>query len=877
MTPEEWKRIRPLLESALELPVAGRAAFLDTACPDPSLRREVESLILSHEQAGMDTLNSMGPLSFVTEEARFSLPVGKRIGAYEILQEIAQGGMGAVYRAFRADGQYKQQVALKIVRADIGAGVTASRFRNERQILANLDHPNIARILDGGTTIDGLPYLVMEFIDGLPITDYCDEKRMTVDGRLQLFRTVCSAVHYAHQRLVIHRDIKPGNILITSDGVPKLLDFGIAKILDPDLPRGNVTLTAAGLLVMTPEYASPEQLQGKTITTATDVYSLGLVLYELLAGRHAYHFTSRMPYQVARAVLETDPEKPSTAIRRRETTEQWAQENTRVSPEVVGSLRAASVEKLERSLSGDLDNIVLKAIRKEPNLRYSSADQLSEDIRRHLENLPVLARKSTFAYRCRKYAARHKVGMASAALIALSLLAGIISATREARIARASQLRAEQRFNDVRKLANSLTFEIHDSIKDLPGATKARKILAGDAQQYLDSLSREESGNPSLQHDMAAAYDRLGDVYGYTGAANLGDFAAASQSYEKALAIRETLAAANPKDARYQMELADEYFRVEGVQESNGDYAGALKTVQRALTVLEKTSAGENDPRLQDRIGGQYYFGGSLLERSGNGSEALEDYRKAVLLHEPISADAAANVFSRAHVVADYNGVARMLERRGQTSEAIPVSMKAVNIIKQLSGANPTNATLREYLAESYNILADLYQRGKNSSAALENHKTANHIFQQLMIGDPSNQLAAANFVFTEEAIGELLVREGKTAEGLKDLYQALTAANIRGSKTLWDATALSVSYTGLGTGYRVLAERAVSSREELQRWREARSWFQKGSDIWNLKQYRGKHDPIGNDQATNLSAQVSYCDSQIRKLAPKRPTKASA
>lgn len=867
MTPEEWQRIRPILESALELPSANRAVFLDAACDDSSLRREVESLILSHEQARTDSLNSLSTPSFVMEEARFSLPAGKRIGAYEILEEIAQGGMGAVYRAVRADGQYKQQVALKIVRADIGLGMTASRFRNERQILASLNHPNIARMLDGGTTADGLPYLVMEFIDGLPITEYCDLKRITVDGRLQLFRTVCSAVHYAHQRLVIHRDIKPANILITSGGVPKLLDFGIAKILDPDLLRGNVTLTSGGLLVMTPEYASPEQLQGKTITTATDVYSLGLVLYELLAGRRAYRFKNPTPYEVARAVLETDPEKPSTAIRRKEVIEERAQARTALAPEVVSGLRGSSIEKLERSLSGDLDNIVLKAIYKESDLRYSSADQFSEDIRRHLENLPVLARRSTFAYRSWKYIARHKVGITSAALIALSLLAGIISATREARIARASQLRAEQRFNDVRKLANSLMFEIHDSIKDLPGATKAREILASDARQYLDSLSLQASSDPSLQHDMAAAYDRLGDVYGYTGAANLGDFAAASQSYAKALGIRESLATANPKNLQYQIELADEYFRVEGTQESNSDFSGALNTVRRALNLLQNADTAENDTRLQDRIGGQYYFAGSLMEKTGDTPAALQSYRKAISFHERVAAGSSANVFSRAHVVADYNGAAKILAQEGQIDDAVAMSAKALSIIKQLAVAYPTNATLREYLAESYNILADLYQSKKNLSAALEKHRAANHIFQQLMIADPGNQLAAANFAFSDEAIGEILVRQGDMTEGLKALRQAVTAANVRGSNTLWDASALSVSYIGLGTAYRALAGRASPTHKKLADWQESRSWFQKASAIWKLKQYRGKKDPNGQDQAAYISGQLSYCDGQILKL----------
>src|SRR5215470_6436842 len=318
MTPEQWQKIRPILEGALELAPAFRAEFLDNACGDAAMRREMEALIESHEQGSTDVMNSGGAPSLPPIETRFTSRTEGRVGAYEILSEIAQGGMGAVYRAVRADGQYTQQVALKIVRADLSSALAASRFRNERQILASLDHPNIAKILDGGSTADGLPYFVMEYIDGRPITEYCDLHKLSIPARIALFRSVCSAVHYAHQHLVIHRDIKPSNILVTADGIPKLLDFGIAKILDPGVLPENSTLTGGGQWLMTPEYASPEQLRGDPITTATDVYSLGLVLYQLLTGHHAYHFASRIPHEIVRTVLENDPEKPSTMVRRKE-------------------------------------------------------------------------------------------------------------------------------------------------------------------------------------------------------------------------------------------------------------------------------------------------------------------------------------------------------------------------------------------------------------------------------------------------------------------------------------------------------------------------------------------------------------------------------
>jgi len=308
MTPKRWGQVRGVFDQAASLPSAERTAYLDQACADDAdLRREVESLLLSHHEAGTEFLN--------TPAINLSRPaptrVGRRIGAYNIVEEIGRGGMGEVYRAGRADGQYEKEVAIKLVRGGYNTASVLERFRHERQILASLDHPNIARLLDGGTTDEGLPYLVMELIEGTPIDQYCDAQKLGVNERLRLFVQVCSAVQYAHQRLVIHRDIKPGNILVTKEGVPKLLDFGIAKILDP---AASAATTVAG--PMTPEYASPEQIRGEPITTATDVYSLGVVLYQLLTGRSPYPKNTHVPHEYARAICEIEPERPSTVVLR---------------------------------------------------------------------------------------------------------------------------------------------------------------------------------------------------------------------------------------------------------------------------------------------------------------------------------------------------------------------------------------------------------------------------------------------------------------------------------------------------------------------------------------------------------------------------------
>jgi serine/threonine protein kinase len=311
---DRWQQVRAILDSAIDLPAESRPEYLDKACAtDVELRSEVESLLLSHEQAGSEFLNTpvVDLRTFDTGVDKKSSHLGRRVGVYQILEEIGSGGMGEVYRASRADGQYDKQVAIKLIRIGLDSPYMIERFRHERQILASLDHPNIARLLDGGTTDDGVPYLVMELIDGIPIDRYCEERDLEVPERLQLFTQVCAAVQYAHQRLVIHRDIKPNNILVTEDGTPKLLDFGIAKILDPSA-GAETTLVRP----MTPEYASPEQIRGEPITTATDVYSLGVVLYRILTGKSPYAETTRTPHEFAQQICEAEPTRPSLAVLR---------------------------------------------------------------------------------------------------------------------------------------------------------------------------------------------------------------------------------------------------------------------------------------------------------------------------------------------------------------------------------------------------------------------------------------------------------------------------------------------------------------------------------------------------------------------------------
>src|SRR5215213_7256712 len=381
MTPERWRQIEELFQTAVDMPPSERPRFIRQASAgDETLFEQVVALVNQFESAGdfieepalnQSQLNPTDPFatSAVTGPLDMVDPsIGRRIGAYILSREVGRGGMGAVYEAFRADGEFRQRVAVKLIKRGMDTDFILRRFRNERQILATLDHPYIARLLDGGTTDDGLPYFVMEYIEGLPVYRYCDERQLTVAERLRLFSMVCDAVNYAHQKLVIHRDIKPSNILVASGGVPKLLDFGIAKLLNPEF-AGEITLdpTATAMRLMTPEYAAPEQVQGQPVSPAIDVYSLGVLLYELMTGHRPYRLRNRSPHEIARVICEEEPPHPSARITSPEDLVPSLYTGTEgTTLQHLYRSRGGTLESLRRALSGDLDNIVMQALRKEP-------------------------------------------------------------------------------------------------------------------------------------------------------------------------------------------------------------------------------------------------------------------------------------------------------------------------------------------------------------------------------------------------------------------------------------------------------------------------------------------------------------------------------
>jgi serine/threonine-protein kinase len=483
---DRWREIDLVFAEALDRPSAERKAFLDQACAgDAELRTAVERLLLADEQSDTFLERPASDLLGLVPEVE----TGERLGPYRLLRKLGAGGMGTVYLARREDEHYQQDVALKILRSGLQGTEAVHRFLAERQILARLEHPNIARLYDGGSTPDGRPYLVMELVEGLPVDEYCDRHQLTIDQRLDLFRRICSAVQYAHQHLLVHRDLKPGNILVTEEGEPKLLDFGIAKRLEP----GSATkpdLTRTGSRIMTPSYASPEQVRGEAITTASDVYSLGVVLYGLLAGRTPYRVESGLMHEIEGAICEQEPERPSAALFR--AGEPPAEE--------IAQAREARPQALRRRLQGDLDNIVLMALRKEPARRYGSAAQLSRDVENHLHSLPVVARPDTLSYRTRKFVRRHRVGVSAAALVVL-LVAGFI-------VSLIVQGRRIARERD--KAQYSLSFLL-DTFKDAdPYHTKGEHLTADEIlARGAERVSHDLSGRPDVQ---GALMDAIGEV-----------------------------------------------------------------------------------------------------------------------------------------------------------------------------------------------------------------------------------------------------------------------------------------------------------------------------------------------------------------------------
>ncbi|HMB89865.1 MAG TPA: tetratricopeptide repeat protein [Rhodothermales bacterium] len=612
MEDAQWQQLKDLFFQFIDLSEEDRAVFLEQIT-DKEIRDALMRLIAEDAEAASLLDASPHDLALlVDEEEEMAEPI-QQIGPYRISKTLGRGGMGTVYLAERDDGAFRQQVALKVIRRGLDTDDILRRFRMERQILAALTHPHIAHILDGGTTKDGLPYFVMEYIDGVPITTYCDRHRLSVDARLALFRDVCQAVQYAHANLIVHRDLKPSNMLVTDEGQVKLLDFGIAKLLDPNLPGYSSPLTRTAWRVMTPEYASPEQVRGEAITTASDVYALGVLLYELLTGRRPYRLPSRLEQEIFRVICEVEPERPSTAVSQIEEVQHSDGQTDAITPEQVSEARSTQVERLRRRLRGDLDNIVLKALQKEPTRRYASVEQFAEDVRRYKAGLPVVARRETVTYRISKFVRRHRVGVLASALIVLAVLGGLGASLWQARAKTLEAARAEA--------VKAFVLDLFDQAN--PEVAQGEMLTALDlAEQGAARVRETLNDQPEVQTEMLIV---LANVY-----RKLGAYDEALELLEDALHVRKSLY------GNEHIRTAEALDRLGAIQMDRANYDKADSLLTDALRI-RRAKLGETHPDVAETL----YNLGALhgAARQGQPEEAVAFYRQSLAIRQRVLGD----------------------------------------------------------------------------------------------------------------------------------------------------------------------------------------------------------------------------------------------
>jgi serine/threonine-protein kinase len=698
MSHERWERLQEIFHTAAALPPEKRAAYLPEACAgDADLQREVEALLVSSQDAGTLGEEIRRAASEWVEATR----AGERFGPYRVIRALGRGGMGRVYLAHRDDDQFHRQVAIKVAN-DAQGPDDLSRFRAERQILAGLDHPNIARLLDGGTTEAGVPYLVLEYVEGEPIDVYCDAREVPLEERIRLLRTVCLAVQHAHQSLVVHRDLKPANILVSPEGIPKLLDFGIAKLLTPGALAQGPALTRGLPVPMTLEYASPEQVRSGAITTSSDVYSLGVLLYELLTGCRPLRIEGSTFTEIEKIVCEVDPEPPSAAVG-------WPAERAGGrSPEERARARGTTPERLHRAIRGDLDTIVLMALRKTPARRYGAAEQLAEDLRRHDEGLPVRARRSTIPYRAAKFVRRNGYALAIAAIVATLVLGFGISRARLAAAFRAQRDQAEREADTARRVETFLEdlFRLADPGEQRGASVTAREMLDLASEQ----VQRQFADRPEVRAELL---DALGTIYRH-----LGLYTRAEPMLEQALALRRSvLGEESVVTAQSLMHLGE-------LSLDQSRFAEGEPLVRRALEIRQR-KLGPDDTQVAEAL----HVLGLAEGYQGRLDEAERSLRQALAVRQKAGVDSVV-------VASTLDRLAQVLEDRGDLHEAEALARRAVEILDAKVGDHPTTA-------RSLGRLGEILRREGEFAAAEAPIRRSLDIHRKIM--GPDHPMVAAD------------------------------------------------------------------------------------------------------------------------------------
>lgn len=822
MKRQRWRQIDDVFAAAMEFGMEGRGAYLDEACgADVELRREVEQLLKAEEKARSfleDPLRAKGVTQALSEieasdEEDPIREEGQRIGPCELLYPIGQGGMSTVYLGLRDEGRYRRPVAVKLIRRGLESPEILHRFRNERQILARLEHFSIARLYEGGTTESGRPFLVMEYVEGVPIDQHCDRHRLSIEERLRLFNDVCVAVHYAHQNLLVHRDLKPANILVTENGQVKLLDFGIAKILADESVGDDQTRT--GIRPMTPGYASPEQIAGEAITTATDIYALGVLLYGLLVGRGPYELEADLPHELERAILEQEPERPSVAY-----------DGT---DEIVGPARRLAPRELKRRLRGDLDTIVLMALRKQPARRYRSAQEFASDVERHLTDQPVLARPDTLGYRAGKFMRRNTLAVAVGCLMAFVLLGfSLITRVQSKRIIRE---------RDVAQYERTQARQVSDFLVELFKAEASDDELT--VRELVDRSTERIAGlddEPQLQ---AAFMVSMAMVY-----RGLGRFESAARLLEDSLSLRRRL------HGQEHVEIAESLNVLGGVYQDQGDYEGAEVAFRQALEMRRSLHGDQHFDVAEssNNLALLLYFKADHAGAAALYRETIELARKLFGDDHPNTLSSIGNLTLVLHEQGDYEGALvlyrEVLETRrrvlGDQHEHVATTLNNMGaLLYDMGDSEGAEDVLRQALdlrhelfgAEHHTVVATLFNLAL-SRYAQGDLATAEALFQQSLgmgrklLGDHHSRVAntltglARLYLATERT----KQAEEMSREALEIYRQALPPEHFR---TAYAETVLGGCLTELGlmaeaeallTGSYPLLERQLSAREPMTR-----------------------------------------------------------
>ena len=728
-----YQRSKELFLAALEIDDASLASWLSVATDgDQQLRREVEMLLNSHRQVEEDDLFEQPIITRPVRQGNLVGP-GSRVGPWLLGELIGTGGMGAVYRAERADGAYERTVAIKLLRSDFDATGISDRFGIESNTLARLEHPNIARFYDAGFSSEEGSFLVMEFVNGISVTEYVVENNLTVAATLQLFIQICSAVSYAHQNLVVHRDLKPSNILVGSDGNVKLLDFGIALLLDSQDTKLSTYTGSA----MTPAYAAPEQIRKQPVTTATDTYSLGIILFEMLTAKRPYELAGMTPSQLESTICEHTPPYPSAL---------------------------ASSSELRKVLGGDLDTIVMKALEKDPAIRYSTTQALAADVQRYLDGEPVHARGASSMYRLAKFASRNRIPVASAVLVLVAILFGIVSTTIQARRAQQQRDRAEERFDIAREATGSLLFEVHDAIANLAGSTPAREKIVGHALTYLDRLNETAVDDIRLRIDIANAYRRVGDVLGNPSNNNLGRVQDAISSYRSGLAVLENAIPSNESlQEDFTTAQALLYEKLADVTAFTGAIDSALIYLDTAIARYDanfKADPGSADKAFAVAIGNIKrgdYTGNPHFPNSGDLDLAESYYRASLGFLESIDRTSADTTRLSRYFGLTHERLGTIHAESGELELSRESYERSMQYREKLWRANPNDVVLRRDAGIAHEKVGLTFQLQGELDKAWAELQIAHRRYSELVTEDPQNANAQITLAVSEMQLGALM------------------------------------------------------------------------------------------------------------------------